>query len=112
MGIPRRHPERREGSLKVMMREYYVYIMASASGTLYIGVTNDLARRISEHKQNLIEGFTKKYGCHKLVYYENFSGIKDAIAREKYLKGLKRIKKQNLIKTVNACWEDLSVGWV
>jgi len=95
-----------------MMREYCIYIMASTSGTLYIGVTNDLTRRISEHKQNLVEGFTKKYGCHKLVYYENFTNINDAIAREKYLKGKSRKFKEDLIKTVNIQWGDLSEGWI
>ena len=94
------------------MREYCIYIMASTSGTLYIGVTNDLTRRISEHKQNLVEGFTKKYGCHKLVYYENFTNINDAIAREKYLKGKSRKFKEDLIKTVNIQWGDLSEGWI
>ncbi len=92
--------------------DYYVYIMASVSGTLYIGVTNDLMRRVSEHQQELIEGFTKKYGCKKLVYYENFSEIRQAIAREKYLKGLKRMKKAVLIKSVNPHWQDLSQEWL
>ena len=69
------------------MNSYYVYIMASSSDVLYIGVTNDLQRRISEHKKGLVEGFTKRYNCHRLVYYEDFSDIKQAIVREKYLKG-------------------------
>ncbi|OGH91856.1 MAG: endonuclease [Candidatus Magasanikbacteria bacterium RIFOXYD2_FULL_39_9] len=86
--------------------------MASESGTLYVGVTNDLTRRISEHKQNLIEGFTKKYKCHKLVYYENYSDIKQAIAREKEIKGWLRKKKEQLIKNINPGWKDLSVEWV
>jgi len=90
---------------------YYVYIMASESGTLYIGVTNNLERRVSEHKQNLVPGFTKKYNCKKLVFYENFSDINQAIAREKSLKGITRVKKQNLIKTVNLPWKDLSEQW-
>jgi len=86
--------------------------MSSNSGTLYIGVTNDLERRVSEHKLEIIPGFTKKYGCKKLVYYENFSNINDAIAREKYLKGLKRIKKEDLIRSINPKWKDLSEEWV
>lgn len=94
------------------MRSGFTYIMASNSGTLYIGVTSDLQRRVSEHKQNLIEGFTKKYNCHKLVYYEDFSDIAQAINREKYLKGLKRIKKELLIKSINPTWKDLSLDWV
>jgi len=92
--------------------DYYVYMMASTTGTLYIGVTNDLLRRVSEHQQGLAEGFTKRYGCKKLVYYENYSDINQAIAREKSLKGIKRIKKQELIKTVNPAWKDLSLEWV
>jgi putative endonuclease len=84
------HPERSEGSLDQDMKQhnYHVYILASNSGTLYIGVTNDLARRVSEHKLELIEGFTKKYKCKKLVYYETYSDINQAITQEKTLKGL------------------------
>jgi putative endonuclease len=93
-------------------RDYYVYIMASDSGTLYTGVTNDLVRRISEHKQDLIDGFTKKYQCHKLAYYENYTNIKGAIAREKQLKNWNRNKKQELINKVNPHWQDLSLEWV
>jgi len=71
-----------------MLKEYnfYVYIMASNSGTLYIGITNSLQRRIHEHKNNLIKGFSKKYSCHKLIYYEHYSYIYAAIEREKQLK--------------------------
>jgi putative endonuclease len=85
--------------------------MASASGTLYIGVTNNLERRVSEHKLNIVEGFTKKYNCHKLVYYEDFPDIRNAIVREKYLKGIKRIRKQELINSINPHWKDLSEEW-
>lgn len=74
---------------------YYIYIMASATGTLYIGVTNDLQRRVFEHKQDAIEGFTKKYSCHKLVYYEQYSDVEDAISREKQLKKWRRGKRKN-----------------
>ncbi len=93
-------------------RDYYVYIMASDTGTLYVGVTSDLVRRISEHKQNLIGGFTKKYKCRKLVFYENYSDIKLAIAREKQLKNWNRFKKQDLINKINTHWQDLSAEWV
>ncbi len=92
--------------------DYYVYIMASTSGILYIGVTNNLLRRVSEHQQELIEGFTKKYKCKNLVYYENYSDIQQAINREKSLKGITRAKKINLIKNVNPQWKDLSSEWV
>lgn len=90
---------------------YYVYILASISGTLYIGVTNDLERRLSEHAQGLLEGFTKKYSCNRLVYYELFSEIRDAIAREKQLKKWNRSKKEHLIQTLNPQWNDLSKEW-
>ena len=93
------------------MNRGFVYIMTSTSGTLYIGVTNNLERRVSEHKQNLIKGFTEKYNCHKLVYYETFSDIKQAINREKQLKKWSRIKKENLISTINPRWDDLSSEW-
>lgn len=82
--------------------------MASKSGTLYIGMTNDLARRICEHKNNLLEGFTKKYGCHKLVYYEHFTYVYDAMDRERRLKKWRREKKEFLIRTINPSWKDLS----
>ena len=69
--------------------------------TLYIGVTNDLERRVKEHKSGLIPGFTKKYNCIKLVYYEEYSDINEAIDREKQIKGWKRIRKEELIDTAN-----------
>ena len=89
-------------------KDYYVYIMASDSGTLYIGVTNDLQRRVFEHQQGLNEGFTKKYNCHKLIFYENYSDVKQAIAREKQLKNWNRNKKQELINKINPHWQDLT----
>ena len=81
--------------------------MASLSGTLYIGVTNSLLRRASEHKEKKIEGFTKKYSCNKLIYYERFSNIGAALFREKEIKKWRREKKENLIKTLNPHWNDL-----
>lgn len=90
---------------------YYVYILASDSGTLYIGVTNSLERRISEHKQKIVKGFTEKYDCHRLIFYENFSNVNDAIARETQLKKWRREKKETLIKTINPTWKDLSEEW-
>ncbi|NQU83337.1 MAG: GIY-YIG nuclease family protein [Parcubacteria group bacterium] len=95
----------------MQQHNYYVYILSSNSGTLYIGVTNDIERRVSEHKQGLIKGFTKKYNCKKLVYYEDYTDIKQAITREKQLKKWSRNKKQNLIKTLNPTWKDFSLEW-
>lgn len=92
-------------------RDFYVYIMASMSGTLYIGVTNNIERRVREHKTGKNEGFTKKYNCHRLVYCEYFTSILEAIAREKQLKRWNRIKKENLIKKMNPGWRDLSKDW-
>lgn len=93
-----------------MSKLYWVYIMTNITNTvLYVGVTDDLERRIYEHKQKLIEGFTKKYNCTKLVYYDEFSNPTDAIAAEKKLKGLKRWKKVRLIQAKNILWKDLSL---
>ncbi len=86
---------------------FYVYIMASPSGTLYVGMTNDLIRRVSEHKRGNVQGFTKKYSCHKLIYYEHYDYVYDAIEREKEIKKWRREKKQNLIRTINPHWKDL-----
>ena len=93
-----------------MRKEYnfYVYIMASESGTLYTGITNDLERRNYEHKNDLIEGFTKKYKCHKLIYFEETNNVEEAIKREKQIKNWSRKKKESLIKTKNPTWKDLS----
>ncbi len=94
-----------------MSRQFYVYIMSNASKTLYTGVTNSLERRVSEHKQKLLPGFTSKYRATRLVYYEVFSDIRDAIAREKQIKGWLRAKKIALIESVNPTWKDLSLDW-
>ena len=91
---------------------YYVYILSSDSGTLYTGVTNDLERRVSEHEQGLVEGFTKKYQCHKLIYYEYFTDVRNAIAREKQIKNWNRDKKEQLIKTLNPTWRNLRNEWL
>ena len=88
--------------------EYYVYILASRKrGTLYIGVTGNLAKRIWEHKQNIVEGFTKKYSIHTLVYYESYPDILLAIEREKKLKKWNRAWKVELIEKANPLWKDL-----
>jgi putative endonuclease len=90
------------------MKDYFVYILASRiGGTIYIGVTNDLLRRVHEHKQKLAEGFTKKYGVSNLVYYEVHSDIEAAITREKQLKKWNRAWKFRLIEETNPNWDDL-----
>ena len=78
---------------------------------LYIGVTNNLERRLYEHRNGLVDGFTKKYRVHKLVYFETTNDVKSAIAREKVLKGWKREKKNLLIESLNPDWRDLSADW-
>ena len=93
------------------MSPYYVYIMTNRSGTLYTGMTNNLHRRVWEHKQKLVEGFTKRYNITRLVYYEETPDVRSAIAREKQIKGWLRRKKIALIESVNPDWRDLSEGW-
>ena len=93
------------------MKEYYVYIMSNKRGTLYTGVTNDLEQRVYQHKNKLIEGFTKRYNITQLVYFESSDDVTTAIVREKQIKGLLRSKKIELIKTLNPQWKDLSEGW-
>ena len=91
-----------------MDRQYYIYIMTNKRNTvLYTGVTNDLRRRVYEHKEKLAEGFTKKYNITKLVYYEVFGDIEHAILREKQIKGGSREKKIGLINSMNKGWRDL-----
>ena len=90
---------------------YYVYIVASPSRTIYTGVTNDLERRMWEHKQNRVKGFTSKYGVNRLVYFEEHRTIDDAIAREKQIKGWRREKKIALIEAENPKWRDLGHDW-
>lgn len=90
------------------MKSYFVYIMASKkNGTLYIGITNDLIRRVFEHKNDLIDGFTKRYKVHNLVYYEFTNDAEAAILREKQLKRWKRKWKIELIEEMNPGWKDL-----
>ncbi len=93
------------------MKDYCVYIMTNKkNGTLYIGVTNDVIRRVGEHKRGKIEGFTQKYGLNRLVYYEHYAQIKDAIRREKQLKHWNRKWKIALIEESNPQWQDLFPG--
>jgi putative endonuclease len=88
---------------------YYVYILTNwANKVLYTGVTNDLERRLYEHKNKLIKGFTEKYNVNKLVYFDSTTDVKAAIAREKQIKGWTRQKKNDLIESINPQWYDLS----
>jgi putative endonuclease len=91
--------------------EYFVYIMSSRSGTLYIGITNGIYRRALEHERGEFEGFASKYACKRLVYYEGFDDVYKAIGREKQLKGWTRAKKIALIQSKNPRWEDLAEKW-
>ncbi len=92
-----------------MLKTYFVYILASEkNGTLYVGVTNDLTRRMYEHKKGLVEGFTKKYGLKRLAYFETGESAEGAIAREKAIKHWTRAKKLKTIEMTNPLWRDLS----
>jgi putative endonuclease len=91
-----------------MNKQYYVYFLTNHSNkVIYIGVTNDLKRRVFEHKNKLVEGFTKRYNLVKLIYYEIFDDIENAILREKQLKGGSRQKKLDLINSFNCSWSEL-----
>ena len=92
-------------------KRYYVYIMASRSLTLYTGVTGDIYHRALRHKAGEIDGFTKKYHINRLVYYETFKYVNNALAREKQIKAWTRAKRLALIKTMNPAWQDLAEGW-
>ena len=87
---------------------YFVYIVASPSRTIYIGVTNDLRRRVDEHKMKAMPGFTATYNVHRLVWFEEFADAAAAISREKQLKGWRREKKIKLIESMNPAWKDMS----
>ncbi|MBQ8493576.1 MAG: GIY-YIG nuclease family protein [Alistipes sp.] len=90
------------------MDRYYVYIMGNASRTsVYTGVTNNLQRRVQEHKAGIVPGFTSRYKCNRLLYYEDYQDIRTAISREKQIKGWTRAKKENLIATMNPDYVDL-----
>jgi len=90
------------------MKTYDVYIMSSRSGVLYVGITSDLVERVWQHKQKLFEGFTAKYNVNRLVWYESFTDVNEAIACEKRLKGWRRSKKVALIEETNPTWRDLA----
>lgn len=93
------------------MHEYYMYIMSNKSRMIYTGVTNNLERRVYEHKMKLIPGFTSHYGLSKLIYFESTNDITSAIEREKEIKGWVRRKKTALINSINPEWKDLSEEW-
>jgi putative endonuclease len=93
---------------KISMKQYYVYIMTNKSRTLYTGVTNNLERRVYEHKHKLVHGFTSKYNITQLVYYEATNDVREALGREKQIKGWLRSKKIALIESINPNWNDLS----
>ncbi len=92
-------------------KQYYVYIMTNKSGTLYTGLTENLKKRIEQHKNKLVEGFTKEYNINRLLYFETFPDVYSAIDREKTIKGWVRRKKLDLIRTTNPDWTDLSQDW-
>ena len=91
---------------------YYVYILTNWNRkVMYIGITSNLQKRIYEHKNRLIEGFTQKYNIDKLVYYEHFTDVNEAIKREKVLKGWTRKKKDDLVESINPYWKDLTIEY-
>ena len=93
------------------MKSYYVYVMTNSTRTLYTGVTNNLERRVYEHKHKIIPGFTSKYNINRLIYYEETNSIHVAIAREKEIKSWLRRRKVELIESKNPQWRDLSAEW-
>jgi putative endonuclease len=106
--------DRREAILSVsceILATYYVYIMTNRTRRLYVGVTNDLGRRVYQHKHHVMPGFTSKYFLERLVYFEETNDVRAAISREKELKGWRRSKKIALIEKLNPRWSDLSCGW-
>ena len=94
-----------------MEHRYYVYILASKSRVLYVGVTNDLGVRIRQHRSGVFGGFTTDYKIHRLVWYQSFQWVQAAIAREKQIKRWRREKKVALVELENPTWEDLSAEW-
>ena len=91
---------------------YYVYILSNWNNqVIYTGVTNNLERRVYEHRNKMVDGFTKQYNIDKLVYFEQTTDVKAALEREKQIKGLRREKKNSLVNSINPDWSDLSSGW-
>jgi putative endonuclease len=89
----------------------FVYILASKTRRLYVGVTNDLIRRVWEHREGVVPGFTRRYGIKRLVYFETFTGPENAIRREKQIKSYARVKKLALVESLNQDWNDLAEHW-
>jgi putative endonuclease len=92
-------------------RHYFVYIIASISRVLYIGMTGNLRKRVWEHKNGIFEGFSKQYRCHRLVWFQSYDDVANAIDREKQLKRWNRAKKEWLIAQKNSTWEDFAAEW-
>ena len=111
MRAPYRHPERSEGSARMRPKAMYVYVLASATRRLYVGVTNNLIRRVWQHRCGAIPGLTKKYSISRLVYFESFDDPMVAIRREKQLKSWARVKKLALVESMNAGWTDYAEDW-
>ena len=103
------HFEQREKS--ALEKTYFVYLLASKSRRIYVGVTNNLERRLYEHKQKLVDGFTKLYNIDRLVFFESTNDVRSALEREKEIKRWRREKKIALIETMNPAWDDLSESW-
>ncbi|MBO4871958.1 MAG: GIY-YIG nuclease family protein [Lachnospiraceae bacterium] len=109
---PARRTERRSKHRSLSYKSYYVYILTNWNcQVMYVGVTNDLKRRLFEHKNKMLPGFTATNNVNKLVYYEEAREIDAAIAREKQIKGWSRDKKNDLVRSMNPEWKDLSKGW-
>jgi len=104
-------PPDKQQDCRVREHRYAVYIMASRSHNFYVGVTNNIERRVRQHKQHEVEGFTARYNIDRLVWYQIFGDIHAAIAREKQLKRWRREKKIHLIESKNPTWQDLSAEW-
>jgi len=92
-------------------KAYYIYFMSNRSRTLYAGVTGNIRKRVYEHKTGAVEGFTSRYKLDRLVYWEKFQYVRNAIAREKQIKRWKRVKKVQLVVSMNPTWKDLAADW-
>lgn len=107
----RRRAEKSDGSCFELVKSYFVYILGSPTGTLYIGMTNDLERRVQQHRQKINSSFTQKYNVDRLLYFEETNDVQAVLAREKQLKSWRRNKKISLIEMKNPKWVDLSEDW-